>query len=62
MKLVEGQEIQFQSFNQKFNYIKELGSGGTGRTILVKDKLTNVLFAIKKFTPISKEYQEDLYR
>jgi len=62
MKLSEGQEIQFQSFNQKFTYVKDLGIGGTGRTILVKDKLTGAFFAIKKFTPKQKEYIEDLYQ
>jgi len=62
MKLTEGQEIQFQSFRQKFTYVKDLGTGGAGRTILVKDKITGVFFAIKKFIPKQTEYSEDLYK
>ena len=62
MKLEVGQTVQFQSVHQKFEYIDELGSGGTGRTVLLQDRLTKVKYAFKKFEPVEKEYKEEYYR
>ena len=48
--LMEGQEIVFDR-KKTFKYIKGLGSGGTGDTLLFKDETTDMYFAIKKYSP-----------
>lgn len=59
MPLEYGQEIHFQN---SFVYERELGKGGTGQTILVRDPSTNIYFAIKKFDPIDEPRREELYK
>ena len=44
-----------------FKFIKELGSGAFGRTILIKDEDINHQFVCKKYMPINGIKKEDYY-
>lgn len=48
--------------SKDFKFIKTLGSGGTGQTILLLDETTDLEFAFKKFKVSNIESQDDLYR
>lgn len=48
--------------SKDFKFIKKLGSGGTGQTILLLDETTNLEFAFKKFITEDIENEDDLYR
>jgi eukaryotic-like serine/threonine-protein kinase len=52
--------IEFNRAKQ-FKYVKPLGSGGTGDTHLFKDETTNMLFAIKKYSPKDQRYIDEFY-
>lgn len=43
--------------NKEYTFLKEIGQGGTGKTILVRDELTGIDFICKKYSPynISKK-------
>lgn len=52
--------IQF--LRQKdFRYIKDIGQGGTGKTILLKDEIIDEVFVCKKYSPYFKEDSEKYY-
>lgn len=52
--------IQF--LRQKdFRYIKDIGQGGTGRTILLEDETINELFVCKKYSPFYESDSEKYY-
>lgn len=55
-----GSEIVFER-DKIFEYVKELGSGGTGDAVLVRDKEIDMLFAIKKYSPKNLENLEENY-
>ena len=57
----KGQQIEFD-LKSNFTFIKELGSGGTGKTYLLHDNTTDTLFAFKKFSPIEGNNREECYR
>lgn len=48
--------------SKDFKFIKSLGSGGTGQTLLLLDETTNLEFAFKKFRTNDKESEDELYR
>ena len=37
--------------SKEYKYLKEVGQGGTGRTILIKDETINEQFVCKKYSP-----------
>lgn len=43
-----------------FRYIKDIGQGGTGKTILIKDETIDEVFVCKKYSPYFKE-DTDIY-
>ncbi len=45
-----------------YEHIKDLKSGGCGRTILVRDNYIDELFVCKKYDPYYPEYKEELYK
>jgi serine/threonine protein kinase len=47
-------------FDNKYNYIKDLGSGGFGRVFLAKEKVSNRYVAIKELKNTDKVEQEDI--
>lgn len=49
------------SGDKQFKCIKELGSGGTGDTYLFEDEITDMLFAIKKYSPKDINYLDEYY-
>jgi len=51
--------IQFTR-TKDFKYIRTLGSGGFGETLLLLDETTNIEFAFKKFQPLN-EIKRDKY-
>lgn len=48
--LTKGKSIEFIGARY-FDYVMPLGSGGTGDAHLFLDKLTNIQFAFKKYSP-----------
>lgn len=47
---------------KSFKYVKQLGSGGTGDVHLFRDETTDMLFAIKKYSPKDKKYKDEYYK
>lgn len=45
-----GKIVEFNN-SKHLTFIRELGRGGTGQTLLFKDEITDTLFAIKKYDP-----------
>ncbi len=41
-----------------YKFIKEIGQGGTGKTILLKDEIIDEKFICKKYSPYCSEYQK----
>lgn len=58
MLLKEGEVVEF-SKSKSLEFVRNLGSGGTGQTELFKENLTDTLFAIKKYRPIFENDTED---
>ena len=50
-ELIEGNVVDFK-VNQQLIYIRRLGSGGTGEVCLFYEELTDKKYAIKKFSPL----------
>ena len=55
-----GDIITFDA-KKNFTFLKVLGGGGTGDTLLFKDETTDMLFAIKKYVPKDKRYIDEYY-
>lgn len=47
-------------YDNKYSYIKDLGSGGFGKVFLAKEKVSNRLVAIKQLLNTNKSEQEDI--
>lgn len=58
MLLKEGKVIEFDK-SKSLEYVRSLGKGGTGQTELFKEKLTDTLFAIKKYNPVLENDTDD---
>lgn len=59
--LREGESIRFRC-DRDLMFVRELGHGGTGRTMLFRDETADLLFAIKKFDPMGGNDPEECYR
>ena len=55
-----GQSIKFQK-PKCFEFVKALKSGGTGKTVLMRDTTINEFFVCKKYDPEQKEYEDAFY-
>ncbi len=49
-----------QYFDNKYTFIKDLGSGGFGKVFLAKERVSNRYVAIKKLKNTNKSEQEDI--
>ena len=58
--LKAGDPILFKQ-PKKFEFVKSLQAGGTGKTILIRDTVMNELFVCKKYAPLQKQYEEEFY-
>ncbi len=47
--------------SKEYKYLKEVGQGGTGRTILIKDETINEQFVCKKYSPCFSECKAKYY-
>lgn len=47
--------------SKEYKYLKEVGQGGTGRTILIKDETINEQFVCKKYSPYFLEYKDKYF-
>ena len=47
-------------FDNKYSFIKDLGSGGFGKVFLAKEKISNRYVAIKQLLNTNKSEQEDI--
>ncbi|HBL75181.1 MAG: serine/threonine protein kinase [Bacteroidetes bacterium GWF2_42_66] len=45
-----------------FKLIKEIGQGGTGKTVLLKDEIIDETFVCKKYSPYYEEHKELFFR
>lgn len=41
-----------------YKFIREIGQGGTGRTVLLEDEIINERFVCKKYSPIDEDIQQ----
>ncbi len=60
-KMEAGYEIRF-SKPKCFEFVKALKSGGTGKTLLMRDATIDELFVCKKYNPEQKEYEDECYK
>ena len=60
-EIEKGKTIEFENMKKTFEYIKTLGTGGTGDTRLLRDNTTGMEFAFKKYAPKQKKYKEEFY-
>ena len=49
-----------QLYDNKYYFVKDLGSGGYGKVFLAKEKVSNRYVAIKQLNSTDKEEQEDI--
>lgn len=56
----KGENVNFV-VNKQLRYLRKLGEGGTGETLLFKDETTDFFFAIKKFKPIPKNDTDEAF-
>lgn len=61
MKFENGAIINFDK-RKTFRYVKKLGEGGTGDTHLLRDDMTDMVFAFKKYVPKDERYMEEFYK
>ena len=59
-ELKSGEEIKFCK-PKIFEFIRPLKSGGTGKTILMRDATINENFVCKKYDPEQKEFEEEFF-
>jgi len=53
-------EIQFLR-KRDYKFLREIGQGGLGRTVLLKDEFIDEVFLCKKYSPIYEEYKENYF-
>lgn len=56
----EGEIVDFPT-NRKYEFVRALKSGGTGKTILMQDTMLNKFFVCKKYSPMQKQYEKEFY-
>ncbi len=60
MKIQKGEAINF--IRQKdYEFIKELGQGGCGKTVLLRDPIIDEEFVCKKYSPYYEELMDELF-
>lgn len=45
-----------------YKFVKSIGQGGTGKTVLLKDEIIDEVFVCKKYSPFYKEQKESLFK
>ncbi|HED38692.1 MAG TPA: protein kinase family protein [Ignavibacteria bacterium] len=45
-----------------FKFIKDVGQGGTGKTVLLKDELIDELFVCKKYSPYDERHKDTYFK
>lgn len=45
-----------------FKFIRNIGQGGTGKTVLLKDEYINESFVCKKYSPYYKEHRDAFFK
>lgn len=60
-KLTLGKLVQFLR-KRDYSFVKELGSGSCGETILLHDEIIDSYFVCKKYNPIIESSREELYQ
>ena len=60
MDLNQDEIIEFDQ-PKKYIFKKYIGQGGTGKTILVRDTITNFEFVFKKYSPHDEDKREDYF-
>lgn len=48
--------------NKDFRFEKNIGQGGTGKTVLIRDEIINELFVCKKYSPYYVEHKEKYFK
>ena len=56
----EGEIVDFPT-NRKYEFVRALKSGGTGKTIMMQDTMLNKFFVCKKYSPMQKQYEKEFY-
>lgn len=61
MKLENNSILKFAQ-TKEYVFLKNIGQGGTGKTILVKDKITDYEFIFKKYAPYNENRRDDFFQ
>ncbi len=56
-----GKIVQFIR-TKDFRFIKEIGQGATGKTVLLEDEIINEIFVCKKYSPYYKEFNKVFFK
>lgn len=56
----KGELVNFRS-NKWLKYVKALGNGGTGKTLLFKDEKMDMYFALKRYSYTNEDYRQEYY-
>ncbi len=60
MSLEKGKIVDFD-MKKQLKYIEPLGKGGTGKALLFKDEITDVLFAVKKYETEDENHRKEYF-
>lgn len=61
MELKNNSILKFAQ-TKEYVFLKNIGQGGTGKTILVKDKITKYEFIFKKYEPYDENKRDDFFQ
>src|SRR5690625_833004 len=48
--------------SKDYTFIKEIGQGGTGKTVLLKDETIDESFVCKKYSPFCEEHKDFYFK
>lgn len=60
MSMVPGEVLKFIR-TKEFTFLRNIGQGGTGKTVLVKDEITNMDFVCKKYSPYDLDKKTEYF-
>src|SRR4051812_10002029 len=48
--------------SKDYKFIKNIGQGGTGKTVLLEDEIINEMFVCKKYSPYYEDHKESYFK
>lgn len=60
MSIMPGEILKFIK-TKEFTFVRNIGQGGTGKTVLVKDEITDIDFVCKKYSPYDIDKKSEYF-